>query len=469
MANRLIPPFFQFLDDNGNPRVGAQLFFYAAGTSTKLSTYNDDDLLTANANPMVLNANGQPSTSSSGSAIDVFGSNAAYSIVLAPSTDTDPPVAAIQTVDPVYASDYSTEAKVPSINGSPNGARAGTAGSVGVLADLVWDFTNRIYYVCTTTGTAVTAVWTAINSDTATDVVTEPQGRLTLTSGLPVTINNVTAAAAVYYTPMTGNLVPIYNGTRFVASTFAELTLTLVASHAAATLYDVFIFNNSGVVTVGSGPAWTSATGRGTGAGTTELTRLSGFLVNNVSITLRNGSTTYSVAANQATYLGTFRTNASNGETDDSSANRLLFNYYNRSTRFMLRNEATATWTYSTATFRQANGSTSNQVTLVQGVQEDAVHIRIVGNVANSTSSIRPVNVGFGLDSTTVNSANITHRSDCTDTRWGLPAAEYTGVVGLGYHVLAWLERGAGTDTQTWSGNDGGTLNVTGITGSMNG
>jgi hypothetical protein len=72
--------------------------------------------------------------------------------------------------------------------------------------------------------------------------------------------------------------------------------------------YYVFGFPNSGVPTLVTGPAWNSSTAgscsRGTGAGTTELTRLAGYWVNNVSMSARNGTTTYSVGANLATYLG---------------------------------------------------------------------------------------------------------------------------------------------------------------------
>jgi microcystin-dependent protein len=79
-----------------------------------------------------------------------------------------------------------------------------------------------------------------------------------------------------------------------------------------------------------TGPAWSSLTSRGTGAGTTELTRLNGFLTNKVQITGRNGSTTYTIAANRATYLGTFQTDSgAAGAVTDSFGTRNLWNAYN--------------------------------------------------------------------------------------------------------------------------------------------
>lgn len=47
------------------------------------------------------------------------------------------------------------------VSGNPNGQLAGTAGSATTNAQFAWDYTNGILYVCTTTGNAAAAVWTA--------------------------------------------------------------------------------------------------------------------------------------------------------------------------------------------------------------------------------------------------------------------------------------------------------------------
>jgi hypothetical protein len=65
MAGRFTNPFPQFMDATPEVRSGAKLFFYAAGTSTKLNTYSDRNLTVANANPIVLNSAGYPS-------VDIF-------------------------------------------------------------------------------------------------------------------------------------------------------------------------------------------------------------------------------------------------------------------------------------------------------------------------------------------------------------------------------------------------------------
>jgi hypothetical protein len=146
--------------------------------------------------------------------------------------------------------------------------------------------------------------------DSLAPTINQPQGYLTLTNlagGGPITSSDVTAATSVYYSPYVGELCPVYNGTAFANQVFSEQTLTLVSAHTASTIFDVFGFVNSGAFTIGTGPAWATSTAgsgaRGTGAGTTQLQRLNGLLTNANSMTARNGVNTYTVAANQGTYL----------------------------------------------------------------------------------------------------------------------------------------------------------------------
>lgn len=83
----------QFFDNNGDPLVGGKLFFYRAGTTTKENSYNSSAGTSANANPIILNARGEPGT-------EIWLDTAyLYKVVLAPSTDTDPPASPIWTED----------------------------------------------------------------------------------------------------------------------------------------------------------------------------------------------------------------------------------------------------------------------------------------------------------------------------------------------------------------------------------
>ncbi|CAG9256017.1 glycosyl hydrolase family 28-related protein [Paraburkholderia caribensis] len=57
----------QFVDQNGRPLVGGQVFYYEPGTETKKDTYIDSSGTTPNTNPVLLNARGQAIIWGSGS------------------------------------------------------------------------------------------------------------------------------------------------------------------------------------------------------------------------------------------------------------------------------------------------------------------------------------------------------------------------------------------------------------------
>ena len=95
----IIPEFFI----NGIPASGAQLFTYAAGTTTKLATYTDSTGGVPQTNPIILNARGEAENSVGQSAGLWLTDGSAYKFVLAPSTDTDPPQSPIWTIDNIQA------------------------------------------------------------------------------------------------------------------------------------------------------------------------------------------------------------------------------------------------------------------------------------------------------------------------------------------------------------------------------
>lgn len=251
-----------------------------------------------------------------------------------------------------------------------------------------------------------------------------PQGRLTLTAGVPVLATDVTAATSIYYSPLIGQLVPIYSGTEWVVKSILATTtdttgLTLALDsdsghtgyHASGSLFDLFAAVVSGTLYFGTGPAWSSTTSRGSGASTTELEMFSGVWVNKNSMTLRHGSAsgnTVTVPARQGTYLGTFAASA-NGQTemtfkptaaDGGTANKLyLWNAYNQVPNHAICRDSTNTWAYQTATVRAANNSTSNRISFVMGLGSGRISGRYCGysKWAASSGAI----IGVGYDSTT--------------------------------------------------------------------
>ena len=92
---KLSPLFNEAQFINGIPASGAKIFTYAAGSSTKQTTYTDEDGLVAQSNPIILNSRGEPDNPI------WLAEGQSYKMVFAPSTDTDPPTSPIRTIDDV--------------------------------------------------------------------------------------------------------------------------------------------------------------------------------------------------------------------------------------------------------------------------------------------------------------------------------------------------------------------------------
>lgn len=254
--------------------------------------------------------------------------------------------------------------------------------------------------------------------------------RLTLTTGVPVTTSNVTGATTIFCTPDRGNRISLYDGvSAWNLRTSAEISVAL-GTLTSGLPYDVFGYDNAGVFALRAPVAWTSGTARATA------------LVYQDGVLVKSGATT-------DRYLGSFVT-TSTTQTEDSASNRYLWNYYNRNARPMIRLESTASWNYTTATYRQANASTANQINFLVGVSEDAIDATATSIMLNGTTA--NVGMAIGLDSTTTPTGmwpNVTSGATLGTTM----SAYYKGFPGIGKHFLAWLEISQAAGTTTWYGN----------------
>lgn len=277
-------------------------------------------------------------------------------------------------------------------------------------------------------------------------------GRITLTSATPITTSDVAAATTVYYTPYQGNRCSLYDGSStWTISSFSELSLSL-GTDAANTNYDLFLYLSSGAPTL-ERVAWTNGTTRAT-----NLASQNGVLVKSSDTTHR--------------YLGTYRTTATIGQTQDSVGKRFVWNYMHRVRRVLRVTEATDSWTYTTATFRQANANTANQVAVVVGVAEFAqVSLALMGYAANSGTSLI-VGVAIGVDSTTTASVGSVGMASSTGAAGvsGPIAARLDTHSPVGYHEFTWLEISTASGTTTWYGDAGSPGNLqSGLTGTIEG
>jgi hypothetical protein len=280
-----------------------------------------------------------------------------------------------------------------------------------------------------------------------TGLITFPQlsqARLTLTSAVPVTVSDATAATTLYYTPFEGNLVSCWDGSSWKLFNLSELSIAIPAT--TSQMYDVFLYINSGSLALEL-LAWTNDTTRATSIGYTD------------GVLTKGGDKTRK-------YLGSIRTTTVSGQCEDSLAKRYCYNNYNRVRRPMRVLEATNSWTYSTAAYQQANASTANQLDFIQGTQEDAVESYVQSSVVSSTATNRSCMVGIGLNSTTDKTGNcINGQCFANNSLYQQPSASFRDFPQLGRQTLVWLERGGGTDTQTWLGDNGGTIQQSGIHG----
>lgn len=273
-----------------------------------------------------------------------------------------------------------------------------------------------------------------------------PQGRITLTTVTPVLTGNVSGATTVYYTPYTGQYVPIYSGSAWamtdVGGELSQATTDTTKSPAACTTnsnYDFFVWNDGGTYRCTRGPAWSSDTSRGTGAGTTELQAISGIYTNKNAIT--NGP-----AANRGTYVGTIRTNGTSTVDFNLGASAVggtagfigLWNQYNRVRWAANPQDSTASWSYGTASWRAVDASNAMRVSFVCGQNEGIVDA-IYNGVCNVSSAAG--GYGLGYDSTTALATGSTPGAALV-AGTSSAVAVYAGLPGLGFHYIQALEYG---------------------------
>ena len=264
--------------------------------------------------------------------------------------------------------------------------------------------------------------------------------RLTLTSDTPVTTADVSAAGTIYMTPYTSKLIGLYDGSSWQLISTAQMSVA--ADSGTDQVFDIFFDYNGGtpqLVTLD----WTNDTTRATA------------LVYQDGVLCKTGDL-------QQRYLGTARTKTGS-QVSDTIAFRHLWNYYNRIDKDMYVEEPANSWTYTTATIRQANANTANQLDFVIGVDEDVVKANVYTTAYNGTQNIQLV-VGVGLDSTTTMSG--LHPKGKSATGAMTLVASYNSHTGIGRHFLAWLEHSQAIGSTVWTGDDNTpTTCQSGITG----
>ncbi len=274
------------------------------------------------------------------------------------------------------------------------------------------------------------------------------EGRLTLTTAVPVTTSDVTAATTIYYTPYRGNRIAVYTGSAWTIRTFSEMSITAAGGEFTVTsrVYDLFFDYNDGTPVLRAHP-WTNDTTRATA------------LIMQDGVLVKTGDT-------QQRYIGSVYKNASDQFTD-SVLLRHLWNKDNRVLRQVRATEDADSWAYATASYRQMNGDTANQIEVLVGLAEEAIDLTGAGLMTDASSGSTLAAVAIGEDSVT------TRHTSCIGGGGSAPAtasAEFvpltvrlTTIPAVGRHYYAALEYGH--TNATFYGDNGGAVILNGIAG----
>lgn len=317
--------------------------------------------------------------------------------------------------------------------------------------------------------------WTSLSP-----TVPSPQGYLTLlsVSSSPTTAipgSDQSAKSTVYYRPYGGNLLPVSDGTNVNVREFTEMSLGLVSSHTASGIYDVFSFDDSGTLRIGTGPVWGTVTAgsgdRGTGSGTTELDLLKGILVNKVAATMRNGSSTYSVAAKAGTYLGTILIDGSAGQVSchvayGQSRKWGVWNAYNKRLILPKAGNASGYGVAGGTTIRPAANNSANSITMVVGLPETIIKASYKTGggrtpVGAGGSLLMANSIGFNSTSTASGFSGVyslSNQGGGNINTGGTIVAEYTPPVFIGAAVFTALESNAGNNQWDIPAGEAGNL-----------
>jgi hypothetical protein len=187
---------WQFFDDNGVPLAGGKIYTYAAGTTTPLTTYTSRDGLTANTNPIILDAAGRTPQ-------QIWSTEGLlYKYVVRTSTDT-----LIRTWDniggSVVASDLAQDLASTASNvkgdalvgfrqSNASGFLTGSVG--GTVNNKLQEIVSVRDFGADPTGVldCSTAVQAALNALTSGGTLFFPAGNYTFEAGVTVSYANVT-------------------------------------------------------------------------------------------------------------------------------------------------------------------------------------------------------------------------------------------------------------------------------------
>ncbi|HKD46438.1 MAG TPA: hypothetical protein VKB67_02010 [Rhizomicrobium sp.] len=240
-----------------------------------------------------------------------------------------------------------------------------------------------------------------------------PGGRMSLQNGVPVMTSNQTAVQTIFYPPYQHPWVPLYNGSTVQMVQFAfplsnvagqSLSMGGAANFPSGANFDLFMYSNAGTPNL-CAIQWTNTTTRAT-----TLSVFAGFLTNSGAATAQTGpNTSFTLPINQGTFLGSFNCSAQGASqyvfgasaSGGTAGSFLVCNYYNKVMVTSIVTDSGASYTYTSATCRQARASAGNQIQILQSDSERSSFVDAYSAVATAGVTGAAGVPGIGVNSTT--------------------------------------------------------------------
>lgn len=246
--------------------------------------------------------------------------------------------------------------------------------------------------------------------------------RLTLTQGVPVTTSDVIGASTIYLTRYRGAHVALWDGSQWVLHQVPSGDVSLALSGlTAGKVYDVFLHDNAGTLTLSLSAAWSDGTTR-----TNALSVRDGVRV------LASDHTRRLVGTFVAT--GTDTTEDSGGTGDSSKQKRYLVNERHRVPKRAVVEFPWSSYTYSSSSWRSAGDTSSVYISALCGAG-----VPVGGCIGGVQEGGSWWNLALGLDGATTPDAGIP--VPCIGFNHGMLTAPLAYPVTEGLHEFRVLER----------------------------
>jgi hypothetical protein len=118
--------------------------------------------------------------------------------------------------------------------------------------------------------------------------------------------------------------------------------------------------------------------------------------------------------------------------------------------------DSTNSWTYTTDSWRVANGNSANRISFVVGLSGGRLDARAFALATNSTTLIgRHASIGYDSESATADGTLLSYPGVVGANALTLHHPMLTRPAILGFHYVAPLERSSASGTCTWYGDNG--------------